>query len=545
MNPSIISHSKDPVVAFACQEWSRMHERFGPLLHTQDGLSVHIDPWDVLLEKQASSKLAHTLSGARPKKDSYWIESGPEGIILGGQTPRSTLYAVYEAYRRYKGVHWVYPGEPAAVAAPGNSMPDGHAGELIEPLFERRGFVIENLYDPEYIADMIDWLAKNRSNEIFFTFTLWDKIKDVITPEIEKRGLQLTLGGHSMKFFLNRQEAESRRTADHPYTAKQQLDYSDDTWYESVFRDIADYCQAIPGLTRISLWPEDLPAGEDRAFLPLYIRFTEKLQDYLNRTLPKTLEVEHIAYNAGLAWNMLERGDTPVSDQEDVLLAYWGRDYRHPFRKSPAGPDQRAEQALRDWTREVNGRNRQLTVFEYYSDHFMLSPLFPSIPSMIVDDAAYYHEIGVHGLTNLIVPCPGYPDYPWKWATGMNSYAFARAVWGDSLESILDDYYSYYPAEDRTTVRTWMEAVEAEVTAVTAWNAPLFPGRVVDTARIPDNRAHQEDVASLLAGMHQRLKEAYGPHSGSPAAEKAGVYMRHLIGLTGELQRAWSGQEEG
>lgn len=62
---------------------------------------------------------------------------------------------------------------------------------------------------------------------MFFTFSLWDRIKDEAAPELAKRGIGLTLDGHSMKFFLVRQKSDSRQAADHPYTAKKQLDYTD------------------------------------------------------------------------------------------------------------------------------------------------------------------------------------------------------------------------------------------------------------------------------------------------------------------------------
>src|SRR5690606_22496752 len=129
-----------------------------------------------------------------------------------GQSAHSTLYAVYDAFHKYAGVNWVYPGEAASIAEQSSaessritqSVKSGHEAKLYEPWFERRGFVFETINEPVYISNMIDWMTKNRINEIFFTFTLWDLLKDVVAPEIVKRGISVTLGGHSMKFFLNK-----------------------------------------------------------------------------------------------------------------------------------------------------------------------------------------------------------------------------------------------------------------------------------------------------------------------------------------------------
>ncbi|MVP00604.1 hypothetical protein [Paenibacillus lutrae] len=533
--------SRDPVLAFARQEWEQLSRTYGHLWGSLTRTSnIYIGLWEEIAAAGLSPLLEQSMPLQTPKKDSYWIEVSPDTIIISGESAHSTLYAVYDAFKRYAGVNWIYPGEPASLIDIPHSITDTQeAGPLFEPWFERRGFVIENLYDPPYILDMIDWLAKNRVNEIFFTFTLWDRIKEEAAPEIVKRGLSLTLGGHSMKFFLDKKEAESLQAADHPYTAKQQLDYADVSWQEPVCDLIAAYCADVPNLSRVSLWPEDLPAEQQGDFLPKYIRFTALLKDRLRPALPE-LTVEHIAYNAGLAWDMLERRGEPASGQVDTLYAFWGRDYRSSLNHSPNAADIRAIRSLTDWTPAVHEKQRKLSVFEYYSDHFMFSALFPSMPARIVEDAAYYRSLGVDGLTNLIVPCPGYPDYPWKWATGLNSYAFSRAAWGDCLESILRDYYSYYPEDGREAVRQWMETVEQAVTAVTAWNTVLFPYRIVDADKIPDKEEHRSDVISLLGSIHEQLTAALEQAPPSAAHGPAALYLKHLIAQAEVCRKAWA-----
>lgn len=543
MTIQVYGDSKHPVLIFACEEWTALSEQYGHLWASlQSVKTIHIGTWDEVTQRGLSPQLELKLKQreaeerAEAQASSYWLEINEEQqhMIISGQTEHSTLYAVYDAFRQFAGVNWVYPGEPPALSKPAA----GGCGNLYEPWFERRCFVIENYHDPEYILQMIDWSAKNRINEIFFTFMLWDKIKDEVMPEIKKRGITLTLGGHSMKFFLNRQEAERQHLADNPYNAKKQLDYNDLTWQEPFFEQVASYCTAVPQLTRISLWPEDLPAGDNKAFLALYINFVERLQKHLHQTLPHIL-FEHIAYNAGLAWNMLERGDTATSSQIDTLLAYWGRDYRSSFEASPSEDDRRAETAIKDWTQSVSQCKRELAIFEYYSDHFMYSALFPSIPTRIIEDAAYYREIGASGMTNLIVPCPGYSDYNWKWATCFNSFVFSRAVWGETKEQILQDYYSYYREDDRPIAKQWMETIEQAVTAVTAWNFPLFPGRVIDVRKFRSNEEHQDEVIALLQTMNASLSNTYSQATETLNRSSIGAYMRHLIAQSDACLQAW------
>src|SRR5690606_36340658 len=139
------------------------------------------------------------------------------------------------------------------------------------------------------------------------------------------------------------------------------------------------------------------------------------------------------------SWDMLELpGGMATSEELNTLYAYWGRDYSEPWSPDSRPEDARAFAALESWTRETNRQNRQICVFEYYSDHFMLSPLFPSLPERIHDDLTRFKSLGIDAVTNLVVPYPqAGADYSWKWAQGYNSYLFARMSWGDSYDDAL------------------------------------------------------------------------------------------------------------
>ena len=67
---------------------------------------------------------------------------------------------------------------------------------------------LETINDPGYINSLIDWGVKNGQNEYFFTFFLWDEIKSYVAPELQKRNVDVTLGGHSLSYLLR---ADSKR----------------------------------------------------------------------------------------------------------------------------------------------------------------------------------------------------------------------------------------------------------------------------------------------------------------------------------------------
>lgn len=484
------------VLRFAMDEWGRLYERAGKPLSVQ---RLVLGTWEQLrqAEPEQSAGIAGQLKAAR-FTDEYVISQRERSVYLIGVCERAALYAVYRYAELALGLRWIFPGEqPARLET---------AAEIDSPLheaprLERRGFVFETIDDVPFMQGMVDWLAKNKINELFFTFTLWDKIGSELQELIADRGLDVALGGHSASFFLNRQAAEkAEQAADHPYMAKRQLDYTDVSWQHGLIRQAADYCRAVTNLKRISLWPEDIKHQQADAFLTHYTAFTERLDEGLKRA-GLQLEVEHIAYNAGLAWDMLELNGQEPSDRVETLYAYWGRDYRFAPDKSENASDQRAYSALKDWLSRLRPVGRKLTVFEYYSDHFMLSPLFPMLAGRIAEDVNRYAELGVHGLTNLVVPCR-VDGYSYQWNQVFNSYAFARALWKEPADEIMRQFAAFFAAVLRPHVARLYEQLEKEATVLTSWNVPLFPARAVDPLKAA---SYSEEDKKQVIGQLDRI----------------------------------------
>jgi hypothetical protein len=537
-----------PVLSFAGEEWNRLLAASGTVVENFPK-EVWIGTWGELKTWQPQFLEEH--NGFEWKEsgysDEFVIMEMKAQVILSGKSERAALYAVYQYAREVWGLNAIYPGEAMCKDADVHQPFTGDSGTHLEPIrwyaprMERRGFVFETINDPPYLIQMLDWFAHNKINEIFFTFTLWDQVGNEIASEISKRGIMVTLGGHSMKFFMNKGESSLPNTAtavDHPYTAKTQLNYRDSEWQAALLQDIVQYCREVPSLTRISLWPEDIADRQTDDFLAHYLRFTEQLRSCLHEGgLP--IAVEHIAYNAGLAWNMLELSGAKPSSDVDTLYAYWGRDYEYGYEDSPHESDQRAKAAIENWTRELAPTGRSLTVFEYYSDHYMLTNLFPFIPERIMKDVAYYENQNVYGMVNLVVPYRGPDPYPWKWVHGFNSYVFSRALWSDDLGEILHDYYTHYPENERASVQALFEVIEAKLPAMTAWNIPLFPARVVDPEKAPASREQEETVLAALEDIKQSIQNVLQEHAELKEGSMPYLYAQHLIAYSEALYQRW------
>jgi Glycosyl hydrolase family 67 N-terminus len=479
---SIVYFNDHVTTCFAVEELRRLFKKAG----IEAGVKRSCHPGNqrdaifLMLENEYNSSEWCT-APLSLKKDGFAIIEQGEQVFVIGKKERSLLYGVYHYCEKKLGYNWAHLSEDRQESFVKN------ATSLEEPLFKRRGNVIETVDDSIYINRLIDWGVKNGLNEFFFTFFLWNKIHKYVEGELVKRSVNVTLGGHSLSFLIG----EKGNRALHLL--------KDTSLQEQVIRRIVGICRESPVVTRVSLWPEDvgIDKEENAEFMPAYITFTEKLKASLTKL---NVEVEHIVYNAGLEWNMLERSAvTQASIEADVLYAYWGRDYSQPIHHST--PDQkRAAASLIEWRTETAKKGRSFTVLEYYSDHFMLSELFPPLLNRMKEDMEDYKNLKVDGILNLIVPChikphspEGNTDYPWKWIHQLNNFMFAGLSWGKEYSVLAD---SYFASSGKRYLSILLE-LEKIMAKHTSWNVPLFPARVVDPEKVEVHDSRQ-GIASFL-----------------------------------------------
>lgn len=501
---TIIYHDTDETTLFAVAELRRLMKKATcnstiyesnkkPL---QDSFSIH------LLLTADYNALPSIEKKMKLHNDGFAIVNDAQNTWIIGNEPRAVLYGVYEYVKKRFGFKFIQIQEETIVKEQAADIQDIY---IHEPTFARRGNVIETINDPEYVRTLIDWGVKNGQNECFFTFFLWDELKPYIATEFKKRDIHITLGGHSLSYLLTQIKADTKQDEKLKF-------FSENTQLQDQVIDIiVQQCVEESIISRISLWPEDIGIDEKHAtgFISTYIRFTERLKEALKKQHLE-VEVEHIVYNAGLSWNMLEReSDTVASKEVNVLFAYWGRDYSTSIKNSEPA-QARAYHSLLDWKEQSKKMGRDMTVFEYYSDHFMLSQLFPPLLNRIQADLTDYETLDVKGVLNLIVPLhkkgmhPNIEDhYPWQWIHHFNNYIYTRMAWGERYESVVDNYFSSF-AEKQDMFLRMMTQLESLVSQHTKWNKPLFPARIVDPEKV--SSAHDyADVSSYLNRLHDLL----------------------------------------
>lgn len=440
--------------------------------------------------------------------DGYEIRNDAGHYTIYSHSSRALLYGVYRFLEKVAGIVFFDLQKEQYIQIEG--IPTSYIGK---PHFSRRGNVFETINDVPFLKRMLDIGTKNGLNELFFTFFLWDEVKEALLPEIQKRGIFVTLGGHSLRYLLakaNGLQVAGSSAMDGAvndligeetgFTTKHAINNHDflqnEQAQQAIIKLIVSYCQKEPVINRISLWPEDVGAKgiEAKVFLTRYIAFTEKLQHALQRANLQ-VAVEHIVYNAGLSWEMLERGDQQAG-VTDILYAYWGRDYTQNF---TSAHDQRAWQSIKEWRKATK---EQLTIFEYYSDHFMLSELFPLLFNRIEADIQNYAELGCDGIINLVVPLhriameqPYMSNYDYQQYQQLNNIVFARTLWGNSetLRHLLTD-----------EMQLLAQQIEQLVGKHSKFNVQIFPSRIVE-AKNPEAK---EEVLTMLTEIEYLLQNA-------------------------------------
>ncbi|WP_139342820.1 endonuclease/exonuclease/phosphatase family protein [Virgibacillus halodenitrificans] len=429
------------------------------------------------------------------KYDGFAIIRDGNTVWIVGKEDRSILYGVYHYCEEQYGYLWVDFKEETKQLD--NSSAIQTSISIHEPDFFRRGNIIETINDPIYVNQLIDWGVKNKLNEFFFTFFLWDEIRPYIIEKLTNRNLHVTLGGHSLAFLVK------SVSTDVPNDKTENIGFfaSDQVLQEQVISKIIEICKTDSIISRISLWPEDIGVSDSK-FMPTYIRFMERLKERI-AAQKIAIEVEHIVYNAGLSWNMLERSiETTASSKLDVLYAYWGRNYSKPINYEST-EQSKALAALLDWRKKTEEQDKTITVLEYYSDHFMLSELFPPLINRISEDLKDYKEKRVDGILNLIVPYHAKDskadmtkNYPWKWIQLMNNYFYAGSSWGTDFGKLVSTFYQAI-GKDGNSYGNLLNELEKLLSKHTGWNVPLFPARVVDPEKVNESTDPQEIIDYL------------------------------------------------
>ena len=472
----VLQGNDDPVLPFAKQELRRHLKRSAPAKGRNPKTSRII-------------LLASDESG-----DGFRVSAEKDAVTIHGSNPRSLLVAVYAFLKRVCGYRWYAPDQEIA---PRNRTLELRLDKPWEEkaLFNRRGLYAEGSgFGLGFLRRLIDWCPKNNISDLTFSMSAWPEWKERVGTQLGKRGLRLNLSGHCLPKFVPRDLFEK-----HPdwfalvggqRIPHGQYCFSSPGFNRHLIKEMLDFIGAEPLLARMSIWAQDTslvcecPACRKKGFMKSFVDSINRLAAACEKRARK-VKIEFLAYNAGLAWEMLEPDKSLFPLKCSTELAYWGRDYRYDFARSPAAGDRRAKKCFQRWRKNSD---RTLNLLEYYTDVWMLTHLITAQPDIIARDMGEYARLGIDDICTLIVSCAySLGDRTFSRAEVArkiypNMYFFARNAWRPD-PGVLKDYCEKLYLQNSTYCEKVLRHLEKVLGEVSSFNIDLFRLRFVDPWR--------------------------------------------------------------
>jgi hypothetical protein len=424
----MVAGHADRVEQFAAAELARYLTRIGgdtvPLGEAGAGHTLFVGLEAPGLKRRPAQRASGALAGL--DADSFLLRTVPGGLLLAGASPRGTLYAVY-AYLEELGVRWYHPGEAFELVPRG---PIGLAGydRLESPDFPDRCLTLAYQRIDDYVA-WIDFAAKQRLNTVFFHDYggWWAGQRERLWPEMQRRGLELQLGGHYLYGFRSEELFERHpewfREQDGRRTPESNLCVSS--------RDgLAHWTSQAVSLVRekmmeadsFHIWPDDggawcqcshcrelSPADQS---LILGNAFANGI-----RQLKPRARVAFLAYGETMTPAPAKAKPAPGVF---LLLAPRARCYGHALTDPTCEKNLQFREAMEAQIAALPGAD--VEVFEYYTDQVRF-PTIPNLARIIPADLRYYRRIGARNVGPLTVKLIGFRALP------VNLLVYARCEW--------------------------------------------------------------------------------------------------------------------
>jgi hypothetical protein len=314
----------------------------------------------------------------------------------------------------------------------------------------RKLYIEEGIsHDEQNLRQMIEWMPKVGYNVLVCPLDYgnrgrvkWDNWRAALTPELQKRGITIEVGGHGYENFLNAEMDGGRHFAEHPEwfgadekgTRRKQKSFvfctSNAAAVDFVTKSFLDYVAKRPEIQIFDFWPPDGArwcACAECAKLGEPPERQAKLLSHVSREVAKVrpdLKMEAIAYSSYIKPPQTERID------KSVLIDFCpiGQNFEFTL-DDPAGHEMREDgttprankqyfDALQDWRKRFDG---PISIYSYYR-RYAWDSLPVTLPWHMKREMAWYASIPTQGISTY--------SEPGDWFTyELNHYVLPALAW--------------------------------------------------------------------------------------------------------------------
>ncbi len=386
-----------------------------------------------------------------PVKGAKQLQAGSEtasisvngkNIYLTGTDAGAVCHAVY-GFLHSLGCRWFAPDY---VFFEGRSRAIPHTAELryihkgdavSSPAMKYRKFYVEEglSHTTENLMQLIDWMPKLGYNTLVIPINyeghgrvMWDNWRRLLTPELQKRGILIEVGGHGYQNYFNASMEDGRLYREHPEWFGMDAKGNRSTEQRVVFctsnsdavtylhKSILAYLKSHPEIDIFDFWPPDgerwCECTECKKTTPpdRHIALVSQTARFLARELPR-VRLECIAYSRYVTPPQHEKLDPSVLlDFCPINQNFETRIYE-PVDKENI----HYKEALMQWLKDFRG---EISIYSYYRKYLWRS-LPNIIPHYMQDELRFYSKVGAKGIS--IYSEPG----DW-FAYGPNYYVLGR-----------------------------------------------------------------------------------------------------------------------
>ena len=410
--------------------------------------------------------------------EQYGIYTLGKNIVLTGGDSRGVTYSVY-AFLQQLGCRWIAPDyvffEGSSRHIPSFSdLVYCHQGDFVDkPEMKYRKFYVEEgkSHNVENLLQLIDWMPKLRYNTLVIPIDYqgsnrvkWDNWREKLTPELQKRGIIIEVGGHGYENFLNARMENGKLFELHPEWFGMDENGKRSSDRHSVFctsnrdavgylrNNVIEYLRFHPEIEIFDFWPPDMDkwcccaecsksTSEQRHF---------DLVNYMAKTLREDLpkvKLECLAYSQYIS------PPENVKLDSAVLLDFCPvtQNYQLQFNDHRSVKNKMYDESLGKWLETFNG---DISIYSYYRKYKWRS--LPNIfPHYLQNELKYFRSTGIKGIS--IYSEPG------DWFTyGLNYYVLGHlAQHADTdMVKLISEYTGLLFGQSAEVMTEMYEALE-------------------------------------------------------------------------------------
>jgi hypothetical protein len=377
-------------------------------------------------------------------------QAGQRAQIVGGNG-RATLLAVYQLlegmgcrflapeFDHYKGSGEVIPENKTLVVT-------AEMFATSAPKLKFRKLYVEegHSHDTANLKQLVEWMAKVGFNTLVIPTNYqgggrvkWDNWRKDLTPELQKRDIQIEVGGHGYQNFISADMEEGKLFEMHPdwfgadatgarlRAHGRVICTSNADAVGYLTKNVLGYLKDRPEIKIFDFWPPDgakwcecekckaLGTPSDRQAI---------LVNHVNAKIKEAglkVRVEMIAYAAAL--NPPEHAKL----DKDVLVDFCpiGQQFDHQINDPIAQKNTEYASGLTAWRKAFGG---DISIYSYYRKYAWDS-LPVIIPHYMQKDLQWYASVPVQGISSY--------SEPGDWFTyELNHYTLAKLAWNPDAD---------------------------------------------------------------------------------------------------------------